>query len=421
MEALIIIGCLLLSAFFSGMETAYVSANKVYLSVESRQSSVLSRVLTRLTENPIQFITAMLVGNSIALVVYGYHAGQVLMRLFQPWLTGMGVFWQTIIFVAIAAVIILFTADFLPKVFFQVYANRLIKVLAFPAYAFYMLFYGVTRLLIPVTDFILVRLMGSRGDMHKAYFTKGELGAYLHQQLTATEQQEEVDSEIEIFKNALEFTSRRAQDIMTPRAAIAGVELRSSVEGLRQLFIDTGYSKIVVYGTTVDNVLGYVHSFALFKRPATVAEVMVPIVRTNGAIYIKDLINILTRRRRSMAVVLDEYGKTLGIVTVEDVVEELFGEIEDEHDMDEPVIKQELSAGVWVFSARVEVSELNSEFGLGLPAGESYNSLGGLLVYFAGKIPLKGEAVRAAGYVFTVAEASGEKVELIEVKRQEIK
>lgn len=421
MEAFIIIGCLLLSAFFSGMETAYVSANKVYLSVESRQSSVLSRILTRLTENPIQFITAMLVGNSIALVVYGYHAGQALMKLLNPWLQGVGVFWQTVFLVAIATIVILFTADFLPKVFFQVYANRLIKVLAFPAYVFYMLFYGVTRLLIPVADFILIRLLGSKGDIHKAYFTKGELGAYLNQQLTTTEQQEEVDSEIEIFKNALEFTSRRAKDIMTPRTAIAGVEVNSSVEGLRQLFIDTGYSKIVVYGNTIDNVLGYVHSFALFRRPATVAEVMVPIVRTHGAIYIKELINLLTRRRRSMAVVLNEYGGTMGIVTVEDIVEELFGEIEDEHDMYEPIVKQGLSPGAWLFSARVEVAELNDEFGLGLPAGETYNSLGGLLVYFAGYIPQKGAVVKAAGYVFTVQEASGQKVELIKVEREQLK
>lgn len=418
MEAVIIIGCLLLSAFFSGMETAFVSANKIYLGVESRQTSFVSRVLTRLIENPVQFITAMLVGNSIALVVYGYHMSGVVLPLIP---VSLPAFWQVILQVIVATFVILITAEFIPKVFFQVYANQLMTALAVPAYVFYKMFSWASRLLVPVANFVLVRFFGSHNDVRKAYFTKGELGAYISQQLTSKEAQDEVDAEIAIFKNALEFTSRKARDIMTLRTDISGVEIGSNVAVLRQLFIDTGYSKIVVYGRTVDNVLGYVHSFSLFSNPQSVAEVMVPIVRAPGTVLIKDLLNTLARRRKSMAVVLNEHGGTAGIVTVEDIVEELFGEIEDEHDEEQPLISEKLSDTTYRFSARLEVSEINKEYGLALPLGDSYNTLGGLLVHFSGSIPKEGVVLRAADYIFTVEKASGQKIELIRVELQRFK
>jgi putative hemolysin len=411
MEALVIIGCLLLSAFFSGMETAYISANKVYLKVESNQSSFVSRILTKLTENPVQFVTAMLVGNSIALVLYVYHMAQLLSCLVV-----IGApFWQVIFQVLIAAALLLITADFIPKVFFQVYANQLIKVLALPAYCFYILFYWVSRVLMPVADFVLVRILGANAYVHKAYFTKGELGAYVNQQFTSEEVQDEVDAEVTIFKNALSFGTRKVADIMTPQEEVAGVELDSDLAVLRQLFIDTGYSKIVVYRRTPDNIIGYVHSFALFQSPSDIAGVMVPVVQASGAMFIKDLLRILTRRRRSMAVVLGAGNTAVGIVTVEDIVEELFGEIEDEHDLDVPVVQQKLSENSWLFSARVEVAGVNVAFGLGLPEHASYTTLGGLVVHSAKVNPYKGLQVKAGGFIFTIEEATGQKIELIKV------
>lgn len=418
MEAFIIIGCLLLSAFFSGMETAFVSANKIYLGVESRQASFISRILTCLIENPVQFITAMLVGNSIALVVYGYHMSGVVMPLIPVTFPG---FWQVILQVVIASFVILITAEFIPKVFFQVYANQLMTALAVPAYVFYKMFSWASRLLVPLANFVLIRFFGSHNDIQKAYFTKGELGAYISQQLTSKEAQEDVDAEIAIFKNALEFTSRRARDIMTPRTDISAVEIGGSVAALRQLFIDTGYSKIVVYGRTVDNVLGYVHSFSLFSNPLSVAEVMVPIVRAPGTVLIKDLLNTLARRRKSMAVVLNEHGATAGIVTVEDIVEELFGEIEDEHDEEQPLVAEKLPDGAYHFSARLEVQEINEKYRLGLPLSDSYRTLGGLLVNISGSIPREGVVLKAGAHVLTVQKASGQKIELIKVELQRFK
>ncbi len=269
----------------------------------------------------------------------------------------------------------------------------------------------------PVTDFVLVRILGARGHVHKAYFTRGELGAYVNQQLLSEEVQTDVDAEVAIFKNALTFGVRRAADIMTPLSSVVGVELGSDVAVLRQLFIDTGYSKIVVYGGAPRNILGYVHSFALFQNPQDIASVMVSVVRASETIFIKDLLRTLTRRRRSMAVVLGLNDEAVGIVTVEDIVEELFGEIEDEHDLDVPVVKQSLSEKAWLFSARIPVEEINAELGLGLPVHSAYTTLGGLLVYFSKANPYKGLRVAAGDYVFYVEEAAGQKIELIKVEK----
>jgi putative hemolysin len=214
MEAAVIIICLLLSAFFSGMEIAYVSANKIYLGVESKQSAFFSKVLTRLIAKPSRFITSMLVGNTIALVVYGYHMGNAVMRWLDPEIAG---FSSILLQIAVSSVIILLTAEFIPKVFFQVYANRVIKALALPAYIFYYIFNKVSKALIWIADFILMKLFNTKGDRHHAFFSTSELGDYISEQMSGVNEQEEVDSEIQIFQNALEFSDVKARDIMTPR------------------------------------------------------------------------------------------------------------------------------------------------------------------------------------------------------------
>ncbi|MXN92219.1 DUF21 domain-containing protein [Flavobacterium sp. Sd200] len=332
MEAAIIIGCLLLSAFFSGMEIAYVASNKVYLSIEKRQSTVISKFLTRLTQNPSQFLTSMLVGNSIVLVIYGYHMGNVTLR----WLAGAGFYlpnvWQFIVQAILSVFIILVTAEFIPKVLFQVYANTLIKALTVPAYFFYMLFYSFSKAVMKVSDFILVKLFNTGADTRKDLFSRHELDDYLKEQLTGDNKQEEVDAEIQIFKNALDFPNLTASEIMTNRKDIAAIDAGNTVAGLKQLFIDTGYSKIVIYKEDLDNIIGYVDSFSLFKKPQTIEEVMISIEHVTSTIYIKDLLTQLTHKKKSMAVVQDDNAITLGIITVEDIIEELFGEIEDEHD-----------------------------------------------------------------------------------------
>ena len=413
METVVIITCLLLSAFFSGMETAYVSANKIYLGVEKKQASFLSKILTKLTEKPDRFITSMLVGNSIVLVVYGYFMGNVIMR----WLAMPNelVVYTVLLQIFISAFIILLTADFLPKVFFQVYANRLIKIFSLPAYLFYCLFSWVSKILIHIADFIILKVLRTKGEMRQGYFSRRELGNYITEQVKGAEEQEEVDSEIQIFRNALEFSDLKAREIMTPRTEIVAVELNDSIEELKELFIETGYSKMMVYNNNLDNIVGYVHSFELFKKPLRVKDVMIPAENVPGTIFIKELLNILTRKRKSVAVVLDEYGGTSGIVTVEDIIEELFGEIEDEHDDEEELTEKELEEGKYMFSARLDVAYINEEYELNIPEHDAYSTLGGFIVYNTKEIPKTGEKIKFDNFEILIEQASNKKIELIKL------
>ena len=411
MEATIIIVCLLLSAFFSGMEIAYVSSNKIYLGVERKQTSFLSRILTKLTEKPARFITSMLVGNSICLVIYGYYMGGVVMGWLAPMHFSLAS--AILLQIIISAFIILLTAEFIPKVFFQVYANKLIKLFALPAYAFYFVFSWASKFVIHVSDFILIKVFRTSGDKQQGYFSRGELGHYITEQMNGVEEQEEVDSEIQIFQNALEFSDLKARDIMTPRTEIVAVEINDTVQELKDLFVDTGYSKMIVYRESLDNIIGYIHSFELFKKPKTVGQMMIAAEYVPGTIYIKELLNILTKKRKSLAVVIDEYGGTSGIVTIEDIIEELFGEIEDEHDDEEELVEKELGEGAYLFSARLDVEYVNEEYGLEIPESDSYSTLGGFVVYNTKEIPKTGERVKFDDFEILIEMASNKKIELI--------
>lgn len=422
MEITIIVICLLLSAFFSGMEIAYFSSNKVYLSIEKRQNNFNANILNKLTEKPSQFITAMLVGNNVALVVYGFITGDLL----TTWLESISPFFkdelvslvsQTIL----STLLILFTAEFLPKVFFQIYSNSLIKFFAVPAYFFYQLFYWVSKFIIWISDFILKRFFKTEGDQVQDYFSKVELGNYINEQMSSVAENEEVDSEIQIFQNALEFSELKARDIMTPRTEIAGVDIKDSVSDLKDLFVKTGYSKIIVYQDSTDDILGYVHSFELFKKPKNIKSVMMLIEYVPETIFIKDLLDILTKKRKSMAVILDEYGGTSGLITVEDIIEELFGEIEDEHDLDEENIDEEIEEGVYLFSARLDVEYINQKYNLEIPESDSYTTLGGFIVDHTKDFPQNGEKIHIENFEITIHSASNKKIELVKLSVSEEK
>ena len=415
MEISIIIICLILCAFFSGMEIAFVSSNKIYLEIEKKQDSFISSILTRLTEKPSKFIAAMLIGNTIALVVYGFFTGVLLMN----WIKLLGFhfsdFLNLIIQTVISTIIILATAEFLSKVFFQIYANTLIKVFALPAYGFYFLFYYISSFFIWVSDIILIKFFKSKGDQVSLYFSKAELGNYITEQMSTVEDHEEMDSEIQMFQNALEFSGVKARDVMSPRTEIVAVDLFDSVAELKQLFIETGYSKIVVYQNSLDDIIGYVHSFDLFKKPKNIKSIIIPIEFVPETIYIKDAMNLLTKKRKSVAVVLDEYGGTSGIITIEDIVEELFGEIQDEHDSDEELIEKELGDGVYVLSARLDVEYINQTYKLTIPESDSYGTLAGFIVDSTKEIPQKGDAIVIGIYHFIIEEATNKKIELVKM------
>jgi CBS domain containing-hemolysin-like protein len=307
------------------------------------------------------------------------------------------------------------TSEFLPKVFFQIYANSFLKFFAIPAYFFYWLFYSISSFMIWISDYILKKFFKTEGDQINLSFSKIELGNYISEQMNSVQDHETVDSEIQIFQNALEFSGVKARDIMTPRTELVAVDLYSSVVDLRTLFIETGYSKILVYINTLDDIVGYVHSFELFKKPRTVKSVMIPVEFVPETIFIKDVMNILTKKRKSVAVVLDEYGGTSGIVTIEDIVEELFGEIEDEHDSDEALIEEQLDQSTYLFSTRLDVEYLNETYKLNIPESDSYGTLGGFIVDFSKEIPQKGEQITIQNFQFTIEEASNKKIELVKM------
>jgi putative hemolysin len=407
----IILVSLVFSAFFSGMEIAYVSANKIHLEIEKKQNNFIAAVLKRITLRPSKFIATMLVGNNIALVIYGLFMGEVLMQ-WVPLEGFLGLLAHTVI----STLLILWTAEFLPKVFFQIYANQLVVVLALPAYIFYLLFSVVSELVIWVSDFILRVLFRTPGDNLQLSFSKVELGHYINEQMDSLEIEDEVDSEIQIFQNALEFSDVKAREVMIPRTEVIGVDVQTSPKALSERFTETGLSKILVYQENLDNILGYVHSFELFKKPEVLNEVLMPVLFIPETMLAKDILQVLTRKRKSIAVVVDEYGGTAGIITVEDIIEELFGEIQDEHDSPD-LVEEELEQNRWRFSARLEVDYLNETYKLDLPEGEQYETLGGLIVHVAEEIPEQGEVIDIEDFTLTILEVSNTKIELVELSR----
>ena len=380
MEISIIILCLILAALFSGMEIAFISSNKIYLEIEKKQQNFLSKILTKLTEKPSQFIASMLIGNTIVLVIYGFFMGELLMR----WIVQCGFSFTNLsnilIQTSISTIVVLITSEFLPKVFFQIYANTFIKFFALPAYFFYMLFYFISTFILWISNFILRRFFKTEGDQIPLFFSKIELGNYITEQMSTVEDHENIDSEIQIFQNALEFSGVKARDIMTPRTEISAVEIHDTLNDLKEKFVNTGYSKILVYQNSLDDVLGYVHSFELFKKPRSIKSVLIPVEFVPETIFIKDVLDLLTKKRKSVAIVLDEYGGTSGMITVEDIVEELFGEIEDEHDSVEELIEKKLEDNVYLFSTRLDVEYLNQTYKLQIPESDSYGTLGGFIV-----------------------------------------
>ena len=415
MEITIIITCLILCAFFSGMEIAFVSSNKIYLEIEKKQDNFLSHILTKLTEKPSQFIATMLIGNNVALVVYSFFMGDLLMQWFVTLGIEFSSFVNLLIQTALSTLIVLITSEFLPKVFFQIYANSFVKFFAIPAYIFYLIFYVVSSFIMWISDTILKRFFKTEGDFVPLFFSKIELGNYISEQMNHFEDHETVDSEIQIFQNALEFSGVKARDIMTPRTEIAGVDVLDSVDDLKEMFIKTGYSKIMVYQNSLDDCIGYVHSFELFKKPKTIKSILIRVEYVPETIFIKEALDLLIKKRKSVAVVLDEYGGTAGIMTIEDIVEELFGEIEDEHDSEEIRIEQEIEEGVFLFSARLDVEYLNQTYKLNIPESDSYGTLGGFIVDYTKGIPKKGNKISIGNYNFVVEEASNNKIELVKM------
>lgn len=418
-DYIIVIISLLFSAFFEGMEIAYVSSNKISIEIEKKKKNISSKILSKLTSNPSKFIVSMLIGTNLALVVYGYYMGDILMDVFKQLskfnfplleilLNDFNLLSQTII----STVIILMTAQFLPKVFFQIYSFKFLKFFSIPAYFFYICFYYISDFVLWITNLILKFFFKTQGDNIQLSISKDDLGNYIDEQIDASSQDQPIDNEVQIFQNALDFSDSRARDVMVPRIELYSLEIHDYVSKLREIFVSTGFTKILIYKNTIDDIIGYVHAHDLFKNPKTIKSMLLPVEFVPESILTKDLLSILIKKRKSIAIILDEYGGTSGMITVEDIVEELFGEIDDEFDVSD-LIEIEIEPDNYNFSARLEVDYLNEQYKLDLPESEDYGTLGGLIVNYTQEIPKLGEEVIIDKCLFKIIDVSETKINTV--------
>lgn len=407
-SGIIIFICLLLSAFFSGMEIAFVSANKLKVELDKQSGRAYSRLLDGVLQSPAKFIATMLVGNNIALVVYGVMMAKLLEPNIEQYTqSGFVVLLsQTII----STLIILLTAEFLPKAFFRINPNQFLKFFALPLFLFYYLLWPIVRITIFMSK-IGLRIIGAPLQEEDSVFRKVDLEEYLK----SSSKHGQEDVEVQMLQNALDFSGVKVRECMVPRTEIVAVELSQSIEYLAKVFVKTKLSKVLIFRENIDHIIGYAHSLEMFKNPTSVRSILLPIPIVPESMLANELMELFTKERKAVAVVVDEFGGTSGIVTIEDVMEEIFGEIEDEYD-EEQLKEEVLKDGNLRLSARLEVDYLNEKYNLYLPESEAYETLGGLLVENFESIPKKGTEITIGNYTFTTEQVSKTRIEKVLLK-----
>lgn len=409
---LVIVSALIASAFFSGAEIAFVSSNKLKIELDKNKGLLSGKILSKFVEKDSRFIATMLLGNNIALVVYGIYMA----KLVEPWLAqfmdsdGLILLSQTVF----STLLILVTAEFLPKATFQINPNRTLRLLSAPLWLVHKILYPLTIFTMVISNGVL-RLFKVDTSNAKAVFSKVDLDDYVKDLSERMEEKNELDNEMEILQNALAFSNIKARDCMIPRTDIVALSIEDDIDELKKQFIETGLSKIIIYRDTIDNIIGYVHSFELFKSPGRIKEILIPISFVPEAIPGKELLELFTKQHGNIAIVVDEFGGTSGLVTIEDVIEEIFGDIEDEHDKD-ALLEEKINEFNYLFSARQDIDYLNEEYGLELEESTEYETLGGLILHHTESIPEQGVIVLLEKYKLTIKEVSDRRIEVIELE-----
>ena len=392
---LIVIISLIFSAFFSGVEIAFVSADKLHIELRSKEGYVPDRILSKFLKKPSWFITTTLIGNNVALVVYGifmaYLLEPVIKGLLPASLSGeLAVFFiQTIM----ATLVVLVTAEFIPKSIFLLNPNRLISFFAVPIYVIYIGMYPAVWIIVHLSRFFIEKVLGREYEEGKPVFGLIELNQYIRKMLDEREQEEKEKQEIDtkILENALEFKKIKVRDCLVPRTDLVTVSIDDTIDELRNAFIESGYSRILVYKDSIDNIIGFCTSIELFKKPSSIEDVIKPIMIVPETMLANELMVQFIEEHKNIALVVDEYGGTSGIVTMEDIIEEIFGDIQDEHD-EEDLLEEKLDEGTYLLSARHEIDYLNDKYGFDLPEGD-YETLGGLVLSVTEYLPAKNEII----------------------------
>lgn len=414
----IVIISLILSAFFSGMEIAFLSANKLKLELRKKQEGITSRILSIFTENTEQYIATMLVGNNIALVVYGIE----MTNLLTPWLEqslpspSAILLTQTLI----GTFIILITAEFLPKSLFRIHPNTLVNLFAIPVYLFYLLFYPISKFTTWISFGLLrsiLRLKIKREES-KPIFGKVDLDHLVDEAtLSGTEQEHGHLQELKIFQNALDFSEIRIRDCMIPRTDIVAIEISSSIGELIKKFSDSKYSRLPVYRDTIDNIIGYVNSKDLFLNPTTIESKLIPIDFLPETMHANKTLAKFIKEHKSIAIVVDEFGGTAGLVTIEDIIEEIFGEIDDEHDKSD-LIEKQIDENTFILSGRLEIKHLNEALLLEIPETDEYETLAGFILHHHQNIPKPGEKIEIEPYNLEILKMNKTRIELVRLIRR---
>lgn len=414
---LIIFLSLVFSAFFSGMEIAFVSANKLKIELDAKQGSYPAKLIRNYLAKPKLFISTMLVGNNLALVIYGIETGELLSQLLygtDAWEQATRPYVALSVQTIISTVVIVVTAEFLPKSIFRINPNGWLKGLVFPLSAIFLVLFIPASIVNLISKGFLKLFLGADMSSEQQNFGSVDLDHYLQEITSRMTPDQDLEHEIQILQNALDFSHLKARDCLIPRNEIIAMSIDDDIESLRRKFIETGLSKMVIYRDNIDNIIGYVHIRDAFKKPENLKKILMPAFIVPEPMAANEVLESFIKKKRNLAVVVDEFGGTSGILTIEDVVEEIFGEIEDEHDKEELVEKQ-LSETEFQFSARLEIDYLNEEYDLNLPESDDYDTLGGLIIHHLEDIPSLNEIVIIGPYQFKMKKVAETRIDIVDL------
>jgi len=416
-QIIFILVSILFSAFFSGMEIAFVSSNKLRIEIDRKQKKTFAGIVSFFTKHPSRFIATMLVGNNIALVIYGITFAMLLEESLRNILGNNAEAALLLIQTLISTLLILLTAEFLPKTLFRINPNNSLRLMSLPIALFYAILYPITLLTIGISNFTMKYLLQVKPDTVavEPVFGKVDLDHFLTdvkpEQITNGEETED----LKIFRNALEFSGLKVRECMIPRTEVIALELDSPLDDLAERFIETGLSRILIYSDTIDNVIGYVNSKGLFKKPEKIKSHLIPIQIVPETLPVNKLLTGFIKEGKSIALVVDEFGGTSGLITTEDIIEEIFGEIEDEHDTSD-LVERMLEKNHFLLSGRHEIDYLNEKYFLDIPVSEEYDTLAGYIIYNYESIPEKDTSVKLDNFLITITDVSSNRIEEAELK-----
>ena len=411
----VIITSLFFSALFSGLEIAYISADRLQLELQGRKGSITGKILSGFAKNPSRFIGATLVGNNIALVIYGIFMAILLepmiVQSLPQYLSSNVV--VLVVQTTVSTLLVLVTAEFLPKSIFMINPTRMLHLFAIPMRVILFVLQPVVFLVVKTSKLFITRVLRFEYAEDRPMFGLTDLNNYIKNIIEAKDKGESAEVDTKIFYNALEFKTVLVRECMLPRTEIVAVDVEEDIEELKNAFIESGHSKIVIYNDSIDNVIGYCHSLKLFKKPSTIDEILTPLIIVPETTLANELMIRFISEHKSLALVVDEFGGTSGIVTMEDIIEEIFGEIQDEHDSEE-LVEQKINDREYLLSARHEIDYLNDRYNWVLPTGE-YETLAGMILSVAEDLPQKGDEIRIPPYLLTIQSTHDIRIDLVKL------